>query len=399
MEEWRPTRRGADLEFGPVLSALDDFKADLTVITGINDESCHRDGAAAHDRAPAHLLTGTSMVGNTWRDAGSASLDHVIAERISPIDLPLRGLHLGVTPPFDFSFSGPRQPVDRRTEFEEVFELLFGGFSTPDDPVARARVAKKQSVLDSVRGNIAALEAKLGTADRATLNDYLGRVRAIEQRISATGTVVCQPTQPQLQRSPLRQRPEPAGYDPYWDADIASRAMSDLATEALACDRTRVVTLAWGQPNTYEWLRNEGGQPIRTDDWHLDVVHVGGGTRGRPTPQRDLLFRAQRYYHEELAYLLGRLRDVREGDGTLLDNCLVLYVNELGDGATHSHRNKPCIVAGKAGGAIRTGQWLELSAVPHNRLLLSVLRAFGFEDPTFGIPDLCAGGPIEGLLA
>ncbi len=401
MDQWTP-RRAADgsYSFGEVLDPLTPFKDDMVVLSGVSDQSTELDGVAAHDRAPAHLLTGGRMVGDTWRDAGARSLDQVIASRITPSDVPLPSLHLGVTKPWEFSFTGPRQPVDRRQHPLEVFEVLFGNFGVADDPEARARARRKLSVLDAVRGNAASLRRKLGASDREVLDGYLSRVEDIERRLAIRGPVSsCTPTRPSLERSPERDSGNPPRYDPIADFDVSSRSMCDLAVEALACDRTRVLTMAWGQPSYYHHLRLANGNRIRVDDWHLDVVHVGGGTVARPSSVREHLFQVQRWMHQELAYLFGRLKQVPEGDGNLLDHCLILYANELGDGATHSHYDKPYFLAGGANGRLRTGRFLEYGGVPHNRLLLSLLRAFGFDDPVFGERDLCRGGPLTDLIA
>lgn len=101
--------------------------------------------------------------------------------------------------------------------------------------------------------------------------------------------------------------------------------------------------------------------------------------------------------HARLAYLLQKLKSKQEGEGTLLDNCLVLFVNEFGE-ETHVHTNHPYIVAGGCAGTIKTGQWLHYDGQPHNRLLLSLMRAFGMDDPTFGAAQYCAGGPLSEVL-
>ena len=175
--------------------------------------------------------------------------------------------------------------------------------------------------------------------------------------------------------------------------------MMDIAAQAFACDRTRVITLAWNQPNVYEWVMDSQNRPIVVDDWHQDVVHVGGGTITQPTqPQRDYLYNVQRYYHGELDYMFNSLKAVQEGDGNLFDHCLIVYVNEFSDGARHSHLGKPYFLAGKLGGVLQTGRWLNFNSVPHNRLHLSILRAFGFDDAVFGEADYCSDGPLTGLI-
>jgi hypothetical protein len=89
---------------------------------------------------------------------------------------------------------------------------------------------------------------------------------------------------------------------------------------------------------------------------------------------------------------LALLAGVPEGDGTMLDNSLVLWGNEIGEGASHTHENIPWVIAGSAGGYLATGRALEFDGVPHNNLLLSVLHAFGMQDQqSFGAPEHCTG--------
>jgi hypothetical protein len=410
MDSWAPTGSAGNYNFGPILSQLDQHKQDMVVLTGINDETCLLNPANAHERAPAHLLTGKRMTGTTHRDAGAASIDHVIAERISPAGLPIKSLHLGANnPAAEFCFTGPRAPVDRINDPRQAYNLLFSGFTPPmmggnePDPALVRRRLRQQTVLDSVKDETSRVRSTLGANDKHTLDAYLTRIGEIERRIGSTSAPPagpgCSPAMPALTRSPYRTRPQPATFYPFYDPDVASRAMMDIATMALACDRTRVVTMAWNQPNIYEWLRDASDNPIIVDDWHQDIVHVGGGTLTTPTtPQRNYLRTVQSYYHGELNYMLSALKGVTEGDGTLLDNTLVLYVNEFSDGARHSHLGKPYFIAGKCGGSIQTGRWLNFDGVPHNRLLLSVLRAFGFDDAVVGETDYCSDGPLTGLV-
>jgi hypothetical protein len=404
MDSWRPTRgTNNDYTFGPILDQLTPHKPDMVVLTGIDDASCLLDGVNAHERAAAHILTGKKMVGATHLDAGSASLDNVLADRISPSDIPVKALHLGAYWPWEPSFTGPQAPIDRIRWPLDAFNLVFPNFSggsNPNQMEIDRQNHRRQSVLASVHASAAALRRKLGTQDKMTLDAYLTRIGEIETRLSSTRPVgaSCTPAMPNLQRSPYRTDLTVPGFHPYYDPDISSHAMMDILAMALACDRTRVATMAWDQPNLYDWLTDVNGQVIQADDWHQQYVHAGGGTVTMPSPQRDRLFRVFRYYHGEANYLLDQLKAIPEGDGTILDHSLVLYANEFSDGSVHSHQAKPYFLAGKLGGVIRTGQWLDFGGVPHNRLLLTVLRAFGQQDATFGEPQFCTDGPLTGLM-
>jgi hypothetical protein len=181
----------------------------------------------------------------------------------------------------------------------------------------------------------------------------------------------------------------------------------DLAVEALACDLTRVVTLQWSNAAAnnvvFSWLGNafteratldKGGRPEFGElHNHHEITHHG-------EQLAHLKATAENWYHRQLVYLVEKLRSKREGDGTLLDNTIVLWANNMHDGAAHSHGpHLPWIIAGRGGGRIGAGRFLDLSAspVPHNRLLLSLCEAMDVPAATFGDPQYCTGGPIAEL--
>ena len=110
-----------------------------------------------------------------------------------------------------------------------------------------------------------------------------------------------------------------------------------------------------------------------------------------------MLVDINRWYAEQFAYLVGKLKDVPEGDGTMLDNTVVLWINEQGNGDTHSRDNIPVVLAGSGGGYFRTGRYLDFGGLAHNDLFVSVLNAMGDESvTTFGIDEIC-NGPLPGL--
>jgi hypothetical protein len=130
------------------------------------------------------------------------------------------------------------------------------------------------------------------------------------------------------------------------------------------------------------------------DALHHDLSHRGDND----ADAIDKLTRINRWYAEQLAYLIGRLQQIPEGDGTMLDNTLILWCNELAKGNVHGRTDAPYVLAGKAGGALQTGRFLRFDGnVPHNNLLLSLIHALGQADTSFGDPDWCTG-PLTGLV-
>ena len=159
---------------------------------------------------------------------------------------------------------------------------------------------------------------------------------------------------------------------------------------ALACDLTRVATIQYGKGLGALSLRPIG----ISDSWH-SLSHEGDGNADAQQKLTDL----NRYIAGRFAKLLTEMKNVPEGDGTLLDNSVVLWVNELGKGNNHDHDDVPIVMAGNLGGVFGPGgRHLEFGERPHNDLLITLCHAFGQEVQTFGRPELCSG-PISELLA
>src|SRR6185295_8077891 len=158
----------------------------------------------------------------------------------------------------------------------------------------------------------------------------------------------------------------------------------DLLVLALGCGLTRVASLQWSRSVSqvrFTWLG--------IDDGHHDLSH-----RGDTDPDAiDKLRQINSWYAARFASLIDRMKKVDHGDGTtLLDSTLVLWCNELGKGNTHSRQNAPYVLAGRAGGALRTGRYLRYDGdVPHNNLLVALLNAMDVPDTRFGKPEWCTG--------
>jgi hypothetical protein len=391
---------------------LADFRDDLSIVTGVDVRSAIEERGNSHNLAAGHNLVGQAMGAGGANDnhtqSGGPSVDHIIARAIADPSVAMQSLHLGVRSPWEICYTGAAQPVDRLTRPDSVIQSLFGDFTNPDNQgLARLR-QRRRSVLDATTDNISSLRRRLSHSDQSRLDEYLERVREIERRLNATSVrgESCRPLSPlSLQRSPHRDASSRPNFHPYYDPDVSTPAMIDVLVESLACDRTRVATLTVGDIDVWHWLRDRNGDVVTaatTGDWHQDVVHAywlenRDGARNNSLLE-DQLCRVARWEHSMFAYLLARLKGHREGDGTLLDNSMVVFVNEFGAG-THTHNDIPYIVAGRAGGVLQPGQWLQYDQEPHNRLLLSMMRTFGVDDPTFGDPALCGAGPLTELFA
>jgi len=269
------------------------------------------------------------------------------------------------------SYLGPVQPVPPEPDPQRVFDRLFGTIS----PDLRQ---KRHSVLDAVGEDLGALEGRLGASDRQKIHAHLEAVRAAEKRLYAPDPGVSCGTL-ELGRYALS------------DVPAIGKEQMDLLVLALSCDLTRVVTLQWSQAVS---MTRMGW--IGITEPHHTISHMPGND---PTV-RSKLIQINHWYATQFAYLLAAMKAVPEGDGTLLDHSLLLWCNELSDGEHHTRRDMAYVLAGGAGGALKTGRYLEYlgnTRPAHNDLLVSLCQAMEVNVSTFGNPAYCHG-PLIGLL-
>jgi hypothetical protein len=196
------------------------------------------------------------------------------------------------------------------------------------------------------------------------------------------------------------------------------RMQMDLIALGLACNHTRVATLQWGS--------GAGGPTFKWDGMNHTYNHHklshgldnDGATGNAVAGYEDMLYNIDRWFAAEFAYLLDKLKSYDEGNGTLLDNSVVLWINELSDGKAHDFRDIPCVIAGSGGGKLKQGQYLNMSKVanaltayipdldaPHNKLLTTIANVVGAKDTDggpvkrFGHPNYGAAGEFTQLRA
>ena len=172
--------------------------------------------------------------------------------------------------------------------------------------------------------------------------------------------------------------------------EAIGRQQTDLMVHALRCDLTRVGTL--------QWSTAQGGHlfhDLAQSDHHHHMTHI---PEWDDSPARIAdLANVEHWFARQFAYLLEKMKSVPEGDGTLLDHSLVVWVNELNVPWMHTHDNIPFVLAGGCKDQIQTGQRLHYEGANHNDLWITVLAAMGVDVSTFGHPDFCTGG-LTGIL-
>ncbi|NJK31045.1 MAG: DUF1552 domain-containing protein, partial [Deltaproteobacteria bacterium] len=247
------------------------------------------------------------------------------------------------------------------------------GIVDVDPAAAERRRAQDRSVLDSVIGDLESIQPRLSSEERVLLDAHLELVRAQEIKLS-------------MPFEPIECGHLPDGVS---DLDVPTTFLGHIDTiaAALACDVTRVVTLVMGGSGysvDYEWAGVN-------EDYH-ECAHGA-------VPNALALFTQANVWHAEMfAALLGRLDEIPEGNGTVLDNTLVLWTSELGLHLhSHTKQNMGVVIGGSAGGYFSTGRFVNLAGAHYHDLLLTIAHATGLTDlSSFGDDGKAL---LEGLLA
>jgi hypothetical protein len=376
MPAWTPSASGASWELTPILAALAPVKGQLNVITGLANRPAQPDGAGDHAGGTSGFLTARHALKTEGTDIRlGISVDQVIAGALAG-RTPFPSLQLGsdgggstgncdsgyaCAYTRNISWAGPSTPLAKETSPQAVFDRLFAGRDPGESAEStRRRKQFRLSVLDAVREDARRLSPALGRTDRAKLDEYLTGVRELEQRVQA-----------------IDEAPACQGVRPATSSDFRARvqAMNDLMVTALACDLTRVITFMMGNAGS-----NRVHDFLGIRDGHHQLSHH----ENNPENHRQLQAIAT-WEVEQLAYLLGRMHAVREGERSLLENSLVFFSSEIEDGNAHRHVNLPVVLAGAAGGAFPTGRHVRLAREqPIANLFVTILQAMGLAETRFG---------------
>lgn len=401
---WTPRGTGSQFELSPILEPLAGHKNDLLVLTELwNAASNTGDG---HYVKTGGFLTGTTITRTTGSDlrSGAVSMDQVLAQRIGNLT-PLPSLELGIEPPATgvdtnvgytqlygahISWSTPVTPLAKEINPKLAFDRLFRS-NTAD---RRAEAARDRSVIDLVMDDARRLQRRLGRADQQKLNEYLDSVRSVEKRIEFDAK---RQSSDVLEDPLARQAVEELGrrIDVYSDPARVSerrgnhtehvRLMLDLMVHAFWTDSTRVSTFMFGNAvsgRNFSFLEGVKGGHHQTSHHENDKEKL------------EQYKRINAWHMAQLAYMLDRMKAIKEGQGTLLDNSMVLCGAGMRDGNAHNPHNLPLVLAGRGGGTLATGRHLVYDKnTPLCNLYVSMLNRLGvpldkFSDSTGELPGL-----------
>ncbi|HWZ89227.1 MAG TPA: DUF1552 domain-containing protein [Polyangiaceae bacterium] len=390
---WKPQGTETNFTLSPILMPLQAHQSKLAILDGLQithsavQAPSHTEGfGLAWTGSNLSVGTAFNYQGNNFDWTDGPSVDQVVAKRIGAMST-FQSVELaadpngGNQPNNRMIYSGPKQPVTPESDPNRAFSRLFanvtaGGSTGPSAAELRAS-AEQRSVLDLLTGELNTVRGKVAKADQAKLDAHLAGIRTLEQRLDTMHTQPAMCAPPTL--GPSQTLPDT------WDAH------SDLIAATLACDLTRVMSLQirYGDNDNspYTWLGINQG--------HHDISHLGDSD----TTAQANLTKIYTWYAQRLAHLLDKLASYPEGNGTVLDNTLVVWGSELGKGNNHSFSNVPYVLAGGAGGALQTGRYLQAPGAVHNRLLVSICQLMGLSDvQTFGSTDHGSGG-LPGLVS
>lgn len=371
MADWTPSAEGADFTLPRILEPLSEVREYVSVLTGLTADKArpNGDGPGDHARAMAAFLTGAQPRKTDGTDIRAGiSVDQVAAARIgSQTRLP--SLEIGVDPSAmagncdsgyscvyssTISWRSATTPVPKINNPRLIFERLF---STGNDADRARRERNRRSILDFAREDAASLQNDLGANDRRRLDEYLTSIRDIEERIERAA---------RLPEPPRPNMPQPTGIPQGYQEHV--RLLCDLLVLAFQADITRVSTFVFA---------NEGSNRpypfIDVREGHHDLSH-----HGNDRAKMQKIATINRFHVSQLAYMLNRMKNIREGNGTLLDNCMLCYGSGNSDGNRHNHDDLPILLVGRGSGTIRSGRHLRYRQnTPLNNLWLSMLDRMG----------------------
>lgn len=376
---WKPEEGVNERSFtlSPILEPLAPHRDDIIVCEGIDMTTAKNGPGDGHQTGMGHMLTARELLegdlfeggGDSGRVgfAGGISVDQEIANFIGTTTK-LKSLELGVqvhgaTVWSRMSYLGANQPIPPQNDPDLVYQRLFGDIgANPAELIKQQR--RRKSVLDLVLSEYNALAPRLDAFDRSKLEAHITAIREVESRLQLSVAGVSdncvKPDAPLIPDQ--RWHMDPGNYE------AVGQLQMDLAVAAMACDITRVTTIQFSHSVSQHVFTNLG-----ISQAHHDLSHEGDSN----ADAQDKLMRINRWYTQQMRYLIEKMKAVPEGNGTLFDNSVIVWVNELGKGNSHTRDNVPYVLAGSCGGYFNTGRYIRFPVGNHNDFLLTLAHAMG----------------------
>ncbi len=378
-----PDEEGEEFKLKEILKPLEPFRDKMLILNGVCDQV--RGDGDSHMRGMGCLLTGIELLpgniqGGSDTPAGWAkgiSIDQELKNFLHK-DAATRtrfgSLEFGVMVPeradtwTRWSYAGANKPITPIDDPYQMFAKLYG----------RAKDQEAlSSVLDGLKDDLKKVSAVVGSADRKLLEEHATFVREMEEELKesrATAGHAVPPLEPGVRRD-NDNMPQ------------ISKTQIDLMINAFAADFMRVAT--------FQYTNSVGGARMKwldISEGHHALSHEGNDKLAA----QEKLTKIDMWFAEQMAYMAKRLAETPEpgGEGSLLDNTLIVWTNELGEGNTHTLNDIPFVMVGN-GLDFEMGRSIKYKRTPHNRLLLALAHGFGHRIDKFGNPGFCGGGPLE----
>lgn len=377
MPDWRPEGDGADFKLPPILQPLEKVRQHVSVLSGLSVENADPkgDGPGDHARSAAAFLTGRHPVKTGGRDIrAGVSVDQIAAKFLAG-DTPFPTLELGCEPgraagecdsgyacaySDSISWRSDTQPAGKEVNPKLLFDRLMGGGTKSEIAESQyRRRERQQSILDFVAEDAKALNRRLGINDRRKIDQYLQCVREVERRVDDPASRFLT-----SQSAGSMQRPDGIPQD----SGQHIRLMGDLMTLAFQADLTRVSTMM---------VANEGSNR-RYKELDLKEGHHQLSHHQKNPKKTEAISKINRHHIQQFAYVLQKMSEIEEQDGTLLDNTAIVYGSAIADGNKHDHHDLPILLAGGAGGQISGGRHrIYPSNTPLMNVFLTLLQQAG----------------------
>lgn len=382
MPMWTPKAVGTGYEATPILEALASVREHFVVVSGLSHKpavSLPGEGAGDHVRASATFLTGVRPKRTEGADIrAGVSLDQIIAKEIGretqleSLEMCLESNDLAGSCEAGYScayantlaWRTETTPLPMENDPRAVFERMFGDTDSTTPAARFARIQQDRSVLDALRADVARLGKSLGTGDRSKLTQYLDAIRDVERRIQKAEAR-------HVTELPLFERPLgiPSSYDEH------SRLMFDLQVLAFQSDITRVTTMMLARETSQRPYPEVG-----ISDGHHGLSHHGGDADKIQRVTKINVFHAKQF-----AYFLEKMTSTADGDGSLLDNSVIMYGCGISDSNSHLHSDLPILVAGGTGSQIKGGRHIRMpEGTPLTNLQLTLVGKLGIQMERFG---------------
>lgn len=404
-DRWTPEITGTNFSLTQQLLPLEKLKDDILIMGNLMNKNSIFKGADGHYAKSASLLT-CMPIKQTIGDnisSGGVSIDQIIASQVGNetlfpsleygLDRITTGvdINVGFTRLYGSSISwiSDGQPlskeIDPRLAFDRLFRSFIPGIKVKEDPW-------KQSILDVVMDDAQSLKRNLGRADQDKLSEYMESIRSVEKRISndANREKFASNITADIRKELVRVNASIDDYvEMYSGVDVTekTRLMLDIMALAFWSDASRVTSFMFGNSvsnRNFSFLDGVKGN-------HHSISHH--------MDKKEFLeeyTRITQWHIEQYAYFLQKLKGIKEGDKTLLENSMILFTSDLRDGNRHSPRNLPIVLGGQGGGKIKTGQNLIFEKeTPLANLYLSMLNAMNIDQKQFGDST----GILPGMLA